>query len=61
MIVRDYWFWLNIDKYKRKIVYYEKIRYCKRKKGMMGCEIILGSLYMDDWKILLVCFVWLLN
>lgn len=47
MIVRDYWFWLNIDKYKRKIVYYEKIRYCKRKKGMMGCEIILGSLYMD--------------
>lgn len=47
--VRDYRLWLNIDKYKRKTEYYEKTRYCKRKKGTMGRETTPGSSYMDDW------------
>lgn len=59
--VRDYRLWLNIDKYKRKTVYYEKTRYCKRKKGTMGRETTPGSSYMDDWKTLSVCLVWRSN
>lgn len=52
------WILINI---RERLYIMRRLDIVREKKGMMGCEIILGSLYMDDWKILLVCFVWWLN